>query len=547
MSTNSYIVPGFYTQTIIRPAFVTVVAVGGKGGDAKTGLGGYGGIVAASYETSTDIYIVVGGKGGVATTDPSLSSGGYNGGGSGSSDGYSTQGGGGGGASVVFTLDASGGVPLTGIYVVAAGGGGGYYSNPQGRGGMGLGGNGSVDNEGTINGPKLSPGTEGSPNGLGGGGGYHTPGRGGGRGVQFGGNGGTTGASGSGGTTMGKGTNNGGVPLIVCSKLIGGGGGALTQIGGGEGGGGGGSGYTGGGGGCYAGGGGGSSYTNSQINIVIEPYNAYYQNNLISAPPSWTGDGFVLLYVVYPPSGIHLKTIFTYELTLQEWLQYTEEEKQALALTLATAAGVEVSNLTVAKVGGGLVTVLISGYKTHEEANAACSSISGLPSFYSCEVVTPKKSDICFPAGTPIKTDQGEIEIEKLVKDVNTIKGKYIKHITETLSIDNYLICFEKDALWKNYPSKRTIMSKEHKIEYKGKMVEAYRLENASELVKKVKYSGEVLYNVLLEEYGVMEVNNLVCETLDPLNRIACEYNKKEYKATNKGNNLFKRELTKRI
>ena len=104
----------------------------------------------------------------------------------------------------------------------------------------------------------------------------------------------------------------------------------------------------------------------------------------------------------------------------------------------------------------------------------------------------------------------------------------------------------DKYALYKNYPSKRTIMSKEHKVEYEGRMIEAYRLEGLNG-VKKVKYSGEVLYNVLLEEYGVMEVNNLVCETLDPLNRIACEYNKTEYKEKKKENKLYKRELTKRI
>ena len=205
------------------------------------------------------------------------------------------------------------------------------------------------------------------------------------------------------------------------------------------------------------------------------------------------------------------------------------------------------SDVTVvsATEGSLILVVIITGFTSVQQASDACVAFGGTPGVQvlSCNVI----SNICFPAGTEIKTDQGIIRIEKLKREINTILGKPIKHITETLSKDNYLMCFEKDALYNRYPSKRTIMSKEHKIEYNGQMVEAYKLENASGLVKRVRYEGEVLYNVLLEEHGVMEVNNLVCETLDPRNRIACEYNKTEYKEKKKENKLYKRELTKRI
>jgi len=43
--------------------------------------------------------------------------------------------------------------------------------------------------------------------------------------------------------------------------------------------------------------------------------------------------------------------------------------------------------------------------------------------------------------------------------------------------------------------------------------------------VKKVKYEGEVLYNVLLENHDKMIVNNLICETLHPQNEVAQLYN----------------------
>jgi len=67
-------------------------------------------------------------------------------------------------------------------------------------------------------------------------------------------------------------------------------------------------------------------------------------------------------------------------------------------------------------------------------------------------------------------------------------------------------------------------MSKEHKIFYKGQLIPAYRFLNMSREVKKVTYNGEVLYNVLLNNYSTMKVNNLTCETLHPNNTIAILY-----------------------
>jgi hypothetical protein len=133
-------------------------------------------------------------------------------------------------------------------------------------------------------------------------------------------------------------------------------------------------------------------------------------------------------------------------------------------------------------------------------------------------------SNICFPAGTLIKTDQGEVAIEKLITGLHTIKRKPLKHVTRTVTNEKYLIAIKPDALGLNKPNRVTIMSKDHKVEFDGQLTPAYRLLDYSAGVKKVKYSGEVLYNVLLAEYGVMSVNNLNCETLEPTCRIACAY-----------------------
>ena len=62
-------------------------------------------------------------------------------------------------------------------------------------------------------------------------------------------------------------------------------------------------------------------------------------------------------------------------------------------------------------------------------------------------------------------------------------------------------------------------MSKEHKIYYKGRMIEAkHFVGHFNNKVKYVYYSDDVLYNVLLRQHDKMIVNNLIVETLHPLN-----------------------------
>jgi len=68
-------------------------------------------------------------------------------------------------------------------------------------------------------------------------------------------------------------------------------------------------------------------------------------------------------------------------------------------------------------------------------------------------------------------------------------------------------------------------MSKHHKVCYDGRMVEAYKFCEDFQHVYKIKYNGEVLYNVLLEEHSTIRVNNMVCETLHPKNIVAKLYN----------------------
>lgn len=133
-------------------------------------------------------------------------------------------------------------------------------------------------------------------------------------------------------------------------------------------------------------------------------------------------------------------------------------------------------------------------------------------------------SNECFPYNTPITTDQGNIPIEKIDPIIHTINNKPIKFITKTITTDTFLVSFEKNAVDINYPSNDTIISKHHKIFYKGKMIEAFKFIGHFQNVKKIDYNGEILYNVLMKQYGTMIVNNLICETLHPNNIIAKIY-----------------------
>lgn len=130
-------------------------------------------------------------------------------------------------------------------------------------------------------------------------------------------------------------------------------------------------------------------------------------------------------------------------------------------------------------------------------------------------------SDICFPAGTPIQTDQGIIAIDKINTSIHTIRNRKIEGVVMTKLNNNYLVCFEKNAIGFNVPCRRTIMSANHLVSYEGQMKKAKEFLNHFNSIYKVKYNGEMMYNVLMEKHDVMLVNNMVCETLDPSNTMA--------------------------
>jgi hypothetical protein len=152
-----------------------------------------------------------------------------------------------------------------------------------------------------------------------------------------------------------------------------------------------------------------------------------------------------------------------------------------------------------------------TGYTTVSSSSNGQPGQSGYVEITWNDSPTPI-SNICFPAGTPIKTDQGIVNIDQIQTDKHTINGKVILGITKTVTLDKYLICFQASSIGRNIPNKKTVMTKDHLIEYKGQLVPAHRFLHLSKNVKKVQYLGETLYNVLLTEHSIMDVNNLKCE-----------------------------------
>jgi len=131
-------------------------------------------------------------------------------------------------------------------------------------------------------------------------------------------------------------------------------------------------------------------------------------------------------------------------------------------------------------------------------------------------------SNICFSEGSIVTTDQGDIEIEKIDIDYHTIRGKKIIALTETQSVDDYLVKIKKNAFGV-VPNKDTETTGNHIIYNGSIMVKAKTLINGT-TIEKIPYRGLPLYNILLEQHDVMIVNGLISETLNPENPIAKYY-----------------------
>lgn len=129
----------------------------------------------------------------------------------------------------------------------------------------------------------------------------------------------------------------------------------------------------------------------------------------------------------------------------------------------------------------------------------------------------------CFLGTTKVKTDQGLVSFNKLTKH-NTIGNQKIKKVTEMYNSDDNLIFVKKHAFGKNIPNKNTYIGRNHGIYIDGKLVRARNLINKKNVQQHLRHTNDMIYNVLLEKYSIMYVNNMPCETLNENDPFVLKY-----------------------
>jgi hypothetical protein len=151
-------------------------------------------------------------------------------------------------------------------------------------------------------------------------------------------------------------------------------------------------------------------------------------------------------------------------------------------------------------------------------------SYSGMTGSVALIVDTLEKaiSNICFRGDAKVLTSEGYMKIREVKKGIK-IQGEEIEEVTRTISKEEEVVLMKKGSIMKKMPIEDTVITKEHKVLYKGRMVEAKELVNGRTIVYE-KYKGETLYNIMLSGEGKMVVNGMIVETLSPCNNIAKLY-----------------------
>lgn len=167
--------------------------------------------------------------------------------------------------------------------------------------------------------------------------------------------------------------------------------------------------------------------------------------------------------------------------------------------------------------------ILMGGYLKTSDSESGIQRFI-LARYFGFPPFPPPIVPICFPAGTPVLTDQGNIPIELIDPNVHTIKKKTIVAITQSFMNEDTIVCIEKHSLGINIPNKRTYISNYHGIIYKNNLIPAKQLVGRLRGIYHVKYNNQILYNVLMEKHYIMNVNNMSVETLNPKNIVAKLY-----------------------
>ena len=220
--------------------------------------------------------------------------------------------------------------------------------------------------------------------------------------------------------------------------------------------------------------------------------------------------------------------------TIGETCEWTREDGyKRILICVADATGNELYTLTLVK-GDGTVEIVANRvpagsdvtYNVKTGVNNTVYYNVGFGGGEESEVPSPY-AHLCFPMGTPVRTDQGDIPINELIPNKHTIRGSPIVDVSHTRMRGNKLVQLAPHSLGHNYPEITTHLSPEHRIMVDGYMIQAKNLIGEFYGVKSVPYNDEVLYNVLMDKYTTMCVNGMNVETIDPGCEIAKLYTNK--------------------
>ena len=177
---------------------------------------------------------------------------------------------------------------------------------------------------------------------------------------------------------------------------------------------------------------------------------------------------------------------------------------------------------TIVAVSGNAATATVTTSTVSATGTPTVSATVSATGTVTAVNLNALNSNICFSEGSIVTTDQGEVEIQNIDITYHTIRNNKIIALTETQSVDDYLVKINKNAFG-NVPTQDTETTGNHMIFNGLSMVRAKTMIN-NDTIEKIPYRGLPLYNILLEKHDIMMVNCLVCETLNPENPIAKYY-----------------------
>ena len=121
-------------------------------------------------------------------------------------------------------------------------------------------------------------------------------------------------------------------------------------------------------------------------------------------------------------------------------------------------------------------------------------------------------SNNCLLEGSIINTDKGR----KMIQDICTndhIHGMKVKHLHKILNKSQIIFLIKKNTFKLNVPNKDTYITGYHKILIYNKYYTVSHLSNKFKNIKKIDLNQQFVYNIELEKYSYMIVNNMIVET----------------------------------